>query len=145
MAFRISATPIDAQHLTQHLQNPAAGACVTFEGRIRNHNEGQNVKALSYEVFHALALSEGQKILDEAAQKYALLAAEAVHREGDLVVGDCAVWVGVLSPHRSEAFDACREIINAIKHRLPIWKKEFYTDGTTAWVNCQHHDHHGHR
>jgi len=139
--FAISTEIIDPYTLAQAMQHPVAGACVTFEGRVRDHNDGYGVQSLSYQVFHALAVKEGQKILTEAKEKFALIDAQAVHREGDLAIGACAVWVGVLAPHRTEAFAACRYIIDAIKHRLPIWKKEFYTDGRVEWVNCQHHDH----
>jgi adenylyltransferase/sulfurtransferase len=140
--FGISNRPIDPQALTQAMQDKSAGACVSFEGRVRDHNDGRAVKWLSYEVFHALAVSEGKKILSEAKNKFGIIAAEAIHGEGDLNIHDCAVWVGVLSAHRAEAFEACRYIINQIKYRLPIWKKEFYVDGSAEWVNCQHHDHH---
>lgn len=142
MNFSISQTNIDTHTLTSALQNAAAGACVTFEGRVRDHNKGQHVESLSYQVFHELAVAEGLKILAEARATFGLIDAVAVHREGDLAINDCAVWVGVLTPHRAEAFAACRFIIDAIKHRLPIWKKEFYSNGTAAWVNCQHHEHH---
>ena len=144
MKFTISSELIDPAYLTKMLHQDAAGACVTFEGRVRDHNDGQTVRSLSYQVFHELAVKEGQKILTEAQAKFGLLDGEAVHREGDLSIGDCAVWVGVLTPHRAEAFAACRYIIDEIKHRLPIWKKEFYTNGRAEWVNCQHNDHHHH-
>lgn len=142
--FSIANAPIDAKRLSQDLQNDAAGACVTFEGRVRDHNEGHKVLSLDYEVYRDLATTEGEKILAEAAQKFSILTAQAVHREGRLKIGDCAVWVGVLAAHRGEAYAASRYIIDEIKHRLPIWKKEHYADGKAEWVNCQHHHGHAH-
>ena len=135
--FAISATPLDIAQLADRLRNESAGGYVSFEGWVRDHNEGRQVRALSYEVFHALAEAEGERIVIEAVQQFGLTAAACVHREGDLSLGDCAVWVGVTAPHRGEAFAACRFIIDAIKHRLPIWKKEIYVDNDSAWVNCQ--------
>lgn len=142
--FSISGAAIDPAVLRQTLSDPRAGAYASFEGWVRNHNEGQEVTKLEYEVFHALALSEGEKILAEAKEKFGVLAAHAVHREGALQLGDCAVWIGVISAHRAEAFAACRFIIDAIKHRVPIWKKEFYANGSAQWVRCQHQSHEQH-
>ena len=81
--------------------------------------------------------TEGNKIIAEAREKFPIIDATCVHRVGLLEIGDIAVWVGVSSGHRGEAFDACRYIIDEIKHRTPIWKKEFYTDGHSGWVRCE--------
>jgi adenylyltransferase/sulfurtransferase len=145
--FEISALPLDIAALSSSLTNRASGAFASFEGRVRDHNDGRQVEGLDYEVFEPLAQSEGEKILEEARRKYDVHAIRAVHRHGMLAIGDCAVWVGVVSAHRDEAFRACRYVIDAVKHRLPIWKKEHYIDGPAIWVNCQHpgedhaHDH----
>jgi len=136
MSFKISAAPIDPIRLKQSLSADAAGACVCFEGWVRDHNEGEAVQALEYEAHEALAAKEGQKILDEASAKFDLHAAQAEHRVGKLEIGDCAVWVGVSSSHRGEAFTACRYVIDELKARLPIWKKEHYADGQSGWINC---------
>lgn len=133
----ISATPIDTAALSASLADERAGAIVTFEGWVRNHNEGRDVRALEYEVYTPLAVSEGERIIAEASSSISFLAARAVHRSGSLELGDCAVWVGVISAHRDEAFRACRLIIDEIKVRLPIWKKEHYSDGDSGWVNCE--------
>ncbi len=138
--FSISAVPLDCAALSSAMQNNAAGAFVSFEGRVRDNNEGLSVTALEYEVFHDLALSEGQKVLDEAMARFGLMDASAVHREGALAIGDCAVWIGVTARHRGEAFAACRYVIDEIKHRLPVWKKEHYVGRNPQWVDCQHHD-----
>ncbi len=134
--FRISATAIDVASLERTLGDPRAGACVTFEGWVRNRNEGQPVRSLEYEAYPPLAQSEGERILAEAREKFALVGAAAVHRTGHLQLGELAVWVGVTAEHRGAAFDACRYIIDEAKARLPIWKKEHYASGATAWINC---------
>ncbi len=103
---------------------------------MRNHNEGQAVDSLEYEAFAELAEREGELVLAEAREKFDLLAAEAVHRVGHLQIGEMAVWVGVAAAHRGPAFDACRYIIDELKARVPIWKKEHYSAGTSAWINC---------
>ncbi len=134
--FRISADPLDPAALKQLLGNAHAGACVIFEGWVRNHNEGQPVQSLEYESFAALAEKEGTRILAEAREKFPIDRAICVHRTGHLQIGDLAVWTGVSAAHRGPAFDACRYLIDETKARVPIWKKEHYTTGTTQWINC---------
>lgn len=133
----ITTRPVDPGKLRASLCDPAAGAYCGFEGWIRNENEGHDVVRLEYEVYEPLAISEGEKILAEAKNKFPHLHAHCVHRTGMLEIGECAVWVGVSSPHRDEAFHACRYIIDQLKVRLPIWKKEYYADGHSGWVNCE--------
>lgn len=139
--FAVDTHKLDCTALARAMAAPQVGAFVSFEGWVRNNNEGHQVDALEYEVFHAMAQAEGEKILAEAFERYGLVDARAVHREGLLYIGDCAVWIGVTARHRGEAFDACRYIIDTIKHRLPVWKKEHYRDLPAQWVNCQHHSH----
>jgi molybdopterin synthase catalytic subunit len=134
--FAISGEPIDAGVCARRLLDDRAGALVTFEGWVRNRNEGQEVGSLEYEAYAPLAESEGGRILTEARERYRLTGAVAVHRTGHLRVGELAVWVGVTAEHRGAAFDACRYIIDETKARLPIWKKEHYAGGATAWINC---------
>jgi molybdopterin synthase catalytic subunit len=122
---------------------PESGGVVTFWGRVRNQNEGREVDGLEYEVYPELALKEGQRILAEAQQRYGVDAISACHRFGALGIGEAAVRVEVAAGHRGEAFEACRYVIDAIKARVPIWKRERYTDGSLAWVAC-HHPGHGH-
>jgi adenylyltransferase/sulfurtransferase len=138
LTFEISGERLDIAALAASLTDRTAGALTSFEGWVRDHNDGRQVDGLDYEIFAPLAMTEGVKILEEARAKYAVKAIRAVHRHGVLRIGDCAVWVGVVSAHRDEAFRACRYVIDEIKHRLPIWKKEHYRDGTAEWVNCQH-------
>jgi molybdopterin synthase catalytic subunit len=135
--IRITGEPIDPAALREQLFDPAAGAYCGFEGWIRNENEGRAVLRLEYEAYEPLALSEGETILAEARESFGFSQAHCVHRTGLLEIGECAVWVGVSSPHRDEAFQACRYIIDQLKLRLPIWKKEHYVDGHSGWVNCE--------
>lgn len=128
---------IEPQLLRLSLVNAAAGAFVAFEGWVRNRNEGCSVLRLEYEAYEPIAVSEGEAIIANAIARFDLLHAFCVHRTGLLDIGDCAVWVGVSSGHRRESFEACRHIIDEVKHRLPIWKKEYYDDGDSGWVNCE--------
>ncbi len=134
--FKISDQPIDPAALQHQLRDPRAGACATFEGWVRNRNDGQAVEALDYEAYAPLAEKEGARILGEAREKFSVLNAICVHRIGSLQLGDLAVWVGVIAEHRGDAFGACRYIIDEAKARVPIWKKEHYADGGTVWINC---------
>jgi adenylyltransferase/sulfurtransferase len=145
--FDLSGDTLDIPALSASLADRASGALTSFEGRVRDHNDGRQVEGLDYEVFEDLALSEGAAILEEARIKFGVNGVRAVHRHGRLALGDCAVWVGVISAHRDAAFRACRYVIDEIKHRLPIWKKEHYIDGAAEWVNCRHSGpahHHAH-
>lgn len=141
---------IDTAALTDSIRDPRAGGFASFEGWVRNENEGHEVQRLEYEAYLPLAVKEGEKIIAEALERYPHFHARVVHRTGLLELGDCAVWVGVASKHRDEAFKACRYIIDELKVRLPIWKKEHYVNGDSGWVNCERcasHglEHHAHR
>ena len=136
--FRFSPVPFDTRALRESLADAAAGGFAAFEGWVRNHNEGQVVARLEYEAFEALAVKEGERIVQTAISKFGVTHALCAHRVGSLDVGEMAVWVGVSSGHRGEAFEACRYIIDEVKHRLPIWKKEHYVTGDSGWVNCEH-------
>lgn len=135
--IRISDSAISVEALRESMADPGAGGLCVFEGWVRNENEGHKVERLEYEVYEPLAISEGEKVLAEAQQHFPHLQAICVHRSGLLEIGECAVWVGVAAAHRDEAFKACRYIIDQIKVRLPIWKKEHYVDGNSGWVNCE--------
>jgi len=135
--FRISSEPIDLQVFREQLLDRGCGAYVQFDGWVRDHNEGRKVLRLEYEVYETLAVKEGIRIIDEARERFGVSNAFAIHRSGLMELGEVAVVVGVSSPHRGEAFDACRYIIDQAKARLPIWKKEYYESGEAEWVNCQ--------
>ncbi|MGD8340503.1 MAG: molybdenum cofactor biosynthesis protein MoaE [Gammaproteobacteria bacterium] len=135
-SFTITTDEIEPETLKHQLESADAGACATFEGWVRNLNEGEPVDALEYETHAAIAKAEGEAVIAEACRQFPVIKAYGIHRVGKLDIGDCAVWVGVSSAHRGAAFDACRYIIDEIKHRLPIWKKEHYQKGASAWINC---------
>ena len=116
----------------------------TSVGRVRDHNEGQQVTHLEYEAFEALGVREGERIVAEACERFGVKQALCVHRLGDLQLREIAVWVGVAAAHRDEAFKACRYIIDEVKHRVPIWKKEHYVSGDSGWVNCERCATHAH-
>ena len=135
--MKVTSSEIDIAMCSQQLINSSAGAFAGFEGWVRNYNDGHKVLQLEYEVYTPIAESEGRKIIQEAKERFNILDAQGIHRSGLLEIGECAVWVGVSSVHRNEAFDACRYIIDHIKVRLPIWKKEYYENGDSGWVNCE--------
>jgi molybdopterin synthase catalytic subunit len=132
--FKLTNQPIDPAALEANFRDEACGALVTFEGRVRNLNEGKPVERLEYEVFGPLAEKEGARMVEEALRKFAVAKALCVHRTGLLEIGGIAVWVGVEAGHRGAAFDACRFVIDEVKARVPIWKKEHYSDGRSEWV-----------
>lgn len=131
MSFRLSAEPLGGAPL----DHPEAGGFVTFEGRVRAENGGRAVERLEYEAYVPLAEAEGARILEEARERFGLLDARATHRVGVLEVGEAAVRVEVAGRHRAEAFAACAHIMDRIKERVPIWKKEVFSDGEAHWVN----------
>jgi molybdopterin synthase catalytic subunit len=137
MSFRIAQHAIDTAAARTELLDLGAGGFVTFEGWVRDFNEGREVTALEYEAFQALAIKEGERIVAQASARFPIRHALCIHRVGRLALTDMAVWVGVSATHRGEAFDACRFIIDEVKHRVPIWKKEHYRNGDSGWVNCE--------
>ena len=135
--FLIQTGALQPDHGRLDLQSAACGGYVSFEGWVRNRNEGQDVLRLEYQAYEALALKEGERIVAEASSRFPIEHALCIHRVGELDIGDLAVWVGVSAGHRDEAFRACRYIIDEVKHRVPIWKKEHYRSGDSGWVNCE--------
>lgn len=133
--FRLSDAMIDVGAERIALDHTAAGACVGFEGWVRNHNDGRAVLQLGYQAYAPLAESEGEAILAEAMTRFQLREARCIHRVGLLAIGDLAVWVGVSADHRDAAFSACRWIIDEVKRRVPIWKNEHYADGESGWLH----------
>ena len=150
MQFRFTTSPIDTAAARAELIDRGAGGYASFEGWVRDFNEGRSVVRLEYEAFAELAVKEGERIIAAACERFPIKKALCLHRIGSLDITDMAVWVGVSSAHRGEAFDACRFIIDEVKHRVPIWKKEHYRDGDSGWVNCErcaapsHHERHDH-
>jgi molybdopterin synthase catalytic subunit len=135
--FILSDAALDPSALRAALHDGRCGGYVAFEGWVRDYNEGRRVLRLEYEAFIPLALREGERILQQARERFGVEHVRCAHRTGMLAVGELAVWVGVSAPHRGEAFDACRFVIDHIKHTVPIWKKEYYQDGDSGWINCE--------
>lgn len=133
--FSITKDAISISDLSQNLPKNIGGI-VTFEGRVRNHNVNRSVEKLEYEAFEDMAISEGNSIIKEATTLFDIEEAFCIHRVGMLDISDVAIWIVVFSEHRKAAFDACEFIIDQVKERVPIWKKEFYIDGKTSWVKC---------
>lgn len=135
--FQLSVQALDVPALRGELQREQAGAFASFEGWVRNHNDGRSVAGLRYEAYAALAATEGERILAEAMSRFEIVDVRCVHRVGELAIGDLAVWVGVSAAHRDAAFAACRWIIDEIKANVPIWKHERYADGEAGWLHPQ--------
>ncbi len=131
-------TPLAPDQLCQALRHhhPSAGAFVSFEGWVRNHNEGKNVLHLEYEAYIPMAEKVIQAIIQEIKKKFSVEAIHVYHRVGRLKIGDIAVWVGVCGAHRKESFQACETVMGELKHRAPIWKKETYQNHSTEWISC---------
>lgn len=135
--FELTEHDIDTHALRASHQHDASGGFVCFEGWVRDHHNGRAVQALLYEAYPALAVAEGNRILSEALDKFEIRSARCQHRVGPLEIGGIAVWIGVGSDHRDAAFQACRYIIDEVKARVPIWKKEQFADGDNEWVDCR--------
>ena len=121
------------RQITSH---PETGGTVSFEGWVRNSHKGRGVTSLSYSAYERLANTEGYAILGEAKETYGLTFASAIHRTGDLSIGEMAIWIIAGAAHRGTAFDACRYLIEEMKQRLPVWKHEFYDDGSDDWIHA---------
>ena len=122
--------PIDAQALAEFVADPAAGSTVVFSGTVRDHSPGRtDVSRLEYEAYGDVAVAKIAEIVNDAYEQWSILRVAAVHRTGSLDVGDPAVCVAVSSAHRGDGFEACRYIIDELKLRVPIWKKEHWSEG----------------
>jgi molybdopterin synthase catalytic subunit len=126
--------PIDLAPLLAAVQAPDRGGVATFLGLVRNHHGGRAVLRLDYSAYGPMAESECGRIVAEAEARWRVAVALR-HRVGSLAIGDTAVAVVAASAHRDEAFTACRYVIEEVKRRVPVWKREFYADGTVAWVD----------
>ena len=134
--FILLETPIDPVKAKNMCRNPANGAMVVFEGIVRaDDHKGSIVSELLYIADTPACMAEGDKIIKEALSQFSITEAVCIQRTGQLKITEIAVWFGVWAPHRDEAFKGCRYIIEEIKKKLLIWKKEFYTDGTKAWIH----------
>jgi molybdopterin synthase catalytic subunit len=132
--IRLTRDALDLASL--HTPTTGDGAVCLFVGVVREHNAGRQVLYLEYEAYEEMALPLMHAIAAEAAQRWPVTHVGMLHRLGRLEIGAASVAVAVTSPHRAEAFSACRFAIDALKARVPIWKKEFYADGA-AWLDGQ--------
>lgn len=130
----LTSQPIQPDALTAEVSSPARGAVATFVGLVRNHHGGRVVTRLGYEAYGPMAERECGRIVAEATAQWDVAVALR-HRLGELAVGDVAVAIAVGAPHRGPAFEACRYVIEELKRRVPIWKRESYADGSEAWVD----------
>lgn len=133
--FALLDIAIDESRLRKMLDDDRCGAFVSFEGRVRNHNNDSSVNRLTYYGYEDLAVNQGRQIIEEAKRTFEITHAIAIHRIGALEIGDIAVWIGVVSAHRYPAFDACRWILDTIKADIPVWKQEYYEDNSSKWLS----------
>lgn len=129
--------PIDSAALAREVVRPSDGAYVLFEGIVRNHSDGKEVESIFYDAYRPMAEKEIGAIIDDVRKLFPDVDVRCLHRLGHLVVGDTSIAIACASPHRSEAFDACRMLIDRIKETVPIWKKERGPNGE-EWVGWQH-------
>ena len=134
MRTAIVTQPIDPAALLAECASSRNGAALLFLGTVRDINDGQPVTALDYSAYDAMAGRELSAIASEAATRWDTTDIVVEHRTGELGLGDISVAIVVAHPHRGPAYDASRYIIEELKKRLPIWKREHYADGTTEWV-----------
>lgn len=135
LKVEITESKIDLENAFLFIDHPGHGAQLLFSGVVRNENLGKKVLGVSYDIFPALALAKIKEICVEANQQWGpSLRVCVIHRVGRLEVGESSVVIGVSSPHRDEAYLASRYVIDELKHRAPIWKKEHYEDGETEWL-----------
>lgn len=134
--IKITEKPIDVQKVIGTVSSLGAGAVNVFIGTVRNSANGKNVVWLEYEAYEAMAVAEIRKIIDEASHRWPLLGYAVSHRIGTLKPGEVSVVVAVSAPHRSESFEACQYIIDTLKEKVPIWKKEVFEDGE-EWVSAR--------
>ncbi len=134
VALRVE--PLSVDEAVNHVRRADAGAVCVFLGSVRDRNEGRPVVKLEYEAYASMALVEMRRIVDEIAHEIADVRLAVVHRTGSLAVGDLAVVCAASAPHRGEAYSACRALIDRVKARVPIWKREHGPDGA-YWVGWQ--------
>jgi molybdopterin synthase catalytic subunit len=133
--FRVTTAPLSVQQVNDLVKRPTDGAVVTFDGIVRNNFDGRSVRYLEYEAYAAMAEKKLAEIGAEVQQKFAIGAIAMVHRIGRLEIGESSIVIAVAAPHRHAAFEACSYAMDRVKADVPVWKKEFFTDGADHWVN----------
>jgi molybdopterin synthase catalytic subunit/molybdopterin converting factor small subunit len=131
--FRVTAEPLSLDAVVGEVQRDEAGAVATFLGTVRNRSRGRNVLYLEYEAYEGMAEQTMAELADELAERHELLAVAIHHRVGRVEIGEPSVAIAVSSPHRAEALAACKEAIDTLKGRVPLWKKEVY-EGGEEWI-----------
>jgi molybdopterin synthase catalytic subunit len=126
---------LDVPALQALVDDPRAGAVVTFSGTVREHDHGRSVASLTYEG-HPTAETVLMEVAEEIASRFDVLALVVVHRVGPIPIGESALVATVATAHRGEAFAACQALVDLTKERLPVWKHQVFSDGTDEWVNC---------
>ena len=141
--FELSAEPLSVERVIAAVTHPSAGGIDVFVGVVRDHNEGRAVTRLDYEAYATMAVAEMQRIAEEISAATPGVRLAAAHRVGSLGVGDAAIVCAASAVHRGEAFRACKALIDAIKARAPIWKREHGPDGPywVGWVDARCHGH----
>lgn len=137
--IKLQQEDIDIEKVLESVKSPSSGGVVTFLGTVRDNAKGHSVEHMSIEVYEEMAYKQLEAIKSEAQEKYGVHKVTVVHRYGDLAVGDNIVFIAVAAGHREEAFDACRYIIDELKQRVPIWKKETTPEGD-VWVEGEKHE-----
>ena len=133
--FRVTTEPLSVQQVNDWVKRPTDGAVVTFDGIVRNNFDGRPVRYLEYEAYAAMAAKKLAEIGAEVQQKFAVGEIAMMHRIGRLDIGESSIVIAVAAPHRHAAFEACAYAMDRVKAEVPVWKKEFFTDGADHWVN----------
>jgi len=133
--IEISSSPIDAAAVTERVRSPHAGAVCTFQGTVRDLTGDRRTVSLRYEAYPEMALKKMADLEEEARRRWPVIELALVHRVGDLDLGEVSVVVAVSCPHRDQAFEACRWLIDTLKEVVPIWKRETWEDGEQEWVH----------
>jgi molybdopterin synthase catalytic subunit len=137
MDVGITSSPIDPSTLLERVAAPEDGAALLFLGIVRDHNDGRAVSGVQYETYAEMAEQVLRQIAEEAAELLGTRRIAVVHRTGELGIGEVSVAIVVSSRHRAEAYEASRYIIEQIKLRLPVWKRERYVEGESRWLDGQ--------
>jgi molybdopterin synthase catalytic subunit len=130
----VTSEPIDTARLMGRVGSSRDGAILLFVGVVRDHNDGRGVSEVGYEAYEEMAKKTLLEIVSEASRELGPVNVAVVHRVGDLGIGEASVAIAVSSPHRAEAYEVSRFVIEEIKKRVPVWKHERYNDGTVEWV-----------
>ncbi len=138
--IKIVKSTIEVETIVQSVLTPESGAVDVFIGTTRNHSNGKEVLKLDYEAYESMALKKMEEIASDVRERWDVHKVAVVHRTGVVAIGEASVVIAVSSAHREEAFTACRYVIDRLKERVPIWKREFFADGTVAWSQITHPD-----